>query len=565
MVRKYIPRIPTITFKIDNKLNLIESNRGFLRMFNIPSLNSNFGDFLNEEDKSNFIAFLKNYNPNQVNKVFLVNIYVRAIHFNCLLYVEKNENFFDIELKELDYNRELYENSLIKAEEYSNVLRSVDSYYFVYNCDINRVTFKSSKSLGNLFDVSIDGISNYIENYLKISLDLDKNRLVFDELVSDLKNNIDKKTYVLKSEDNTFSFSTKKIEISDKRYIVSSIIAGEKMILNTSSYLENNDALTDLYNKKTITEIAKNRIEKTNRPCSIFVMDIDKFKECNDNFGHQYGDEVLKNVGQILKDSLGSSGIAGRIGGDEFMCIVDQIDNEEIRNIMRNIKIGLQWSMPANHPNNTVTCSIGVSRFPYDGNTFDKLFEIADKCLYIAKNKGRNCYIIYNPDMHERVFLDNKEKQERILDGTEYKRIAEIELNILDILRNKKNNWKYDALKMLKDYICASNIILYDKNYNVEISLENDENIREGYLKETDYFEFFNKEGYFLCDNTNNIEPINKKKSKMYQRLNIASTLEIKLEENGEFKGLLVIDVYKPARTFNPIGVVFSLMASKYL
>lgn len=146
MERKYIPRIPTITFKIDDKLNLIESNRGFLRMFNIPSLNSNFGDFLNEEDKSNFISFLKNYNPNQVNKVFLVNIYVRTIYFNCLLYVEKNENYFDIELKELDYNRELYENSLIKAEEYSNVLRSVDSYYFVYNCDINRITFKSSKS-----------------------------------------------------------------------------------------------------------------------------------------------------------------------------------------------------------------------------------------------------------------------------------------------------------------------------------------------------------------------------------------------------------------------------------
>lgn len=169
------------------------------------------------------------------------------------------------------------------------------------------------------------------------------------------------------------------------------------------------DPLTKLYNKKAIQDRVKEIIEnKSMEHFALFIMDVDNFKEVNDNFGHMYGDQVLERVAGVISDVLGDKGVAGRIGGDEFMGIINNVEErEEIRYILRSIRSRVQY-LYTDVPGVNVSCSIGATRYPVDCDTYDKLFNCADKCLYIAKEKGKNRYIIYQEDLHGAVRSESR-------------------------------------------------------------------------------------------------------------------------------------------------------------
>ncbi len=182
--------------------------------------------------------------------------------------------------------------------------------------------------------------------------------------------------------------------------------------LGGAVHTENKDAVTDsltrLYNKKYIQTRAKEIIEKKNEHAALFIMDIDNFKEVNDNFGHMYGDEVLARVAGVLLDVLADNGIAGRIGGDEFMGIIYNVkDKEMVRHILRSIRSSVEY-LYSDTKGMNITCSIGAARCPEDGTSYDKLFNCADKCLYIAKDKGKNRYIIYQEELHGVIRNENR-------------------------------------------------------------------------------------------------------------------------------------------------------------
>ena len=130
---------------------------------------------------------------------------------------------------------------------------------------------------------------------------------------------------------------------------------------------------------------------------SMFMLDVDHFKEVNDTFGHAKGDEVLTQIASLLSKSFRGGDIVGRLGGDEFMVfspsmkdyvhIVQKCD-ELIKSLTLNITEGDKTV--------TVTASIGVSIFPMDADNYHDLYETADKALYYAKKHGRNCYYIYS-------------------------------------------------------------------------------------------------------------------------------------------------------------------------
>ncbi len=158
------------------------------------------------------------------------------------------------------------------------------------------------------------------------------------------------------------------------------------------------DLLTGLYNKLTFEyEAAKHLAQrKDGETSALFIIDLDDFKQVNDSFGHQTGDELLKAFGGILIQAFRSSDIIGRIGGDEFMILkpitenepltrVDEIAGEILENL-RELEIG-----EARH----LTCSIGVG--VDDANCgFRELYALTDKALYAAKKKGKASFIRYS-------------------------------------------------------------------------------------------------------------------------------------------------------------------------
>ncbi len=157
------------------------------------------------------------------------------------------------------------------------------------------------------------------------------------------------------------------------------------------------DGLTGLsrrgpFEERLKEEIARARSFKTT--FSILMIDIDHFKNLNDSYGHQMGDEVLKTVSQRLRGGLYETDQIARFGGEEFICLLPRsqpaglkIKAEQIRQRVAGeaFVIGLEAI--------TVTISIGIAHFPQDGTTPEAILAAADRALYAAKAAGRNCVV----------------------------------------------------------------------------------------------------------------------------------------------------------------------------
>lgn len=171
-----------------------------------------------------------------------------------------------------------------------------------------------------------------------------------------------------------------------------------------ATYTVEKDALTDTYSKREIANMARKTIEVDKQVnTAICIIDVDYFKRVNDQFGHMMGDIVLKEIASIIKTEVGNSGAVGRFGGDEFLVIFYDVDDmEHYRNKLRGIKNRVSTKFPKSDDGSTVcvTLSIGCAVYPTDADNYDDLFCLADFCLYRAKEKGRNRYIIYKTHMH---------------------------------------------------------------------------------------------------------------------------------------------------------------------
>lgn len=191
----------------------------------------------------------------------------------------------------------------------------------------------------------------------------------------------------------------------EKEYVagVISIISGSTCE-KTDSFLNESyvDPLSGVLNKKAINEYAKRAIEDAGENHVAFVItDIDNFKDVNDNFGHMFGDEVIKAFAGVLRDAVAGKGTCGRFGGDEFFMVIDKVEDElELRNILRTIKANTHTLYQGKLGENNLTCSIGASRYKVNSNDFKELFQIADRALYMAKQKGKDRYIIYTEEKH---------------------------------------------------------------------------------------------------------------------------------------------------------------------
>lgn len=155
--------------------------------------------------------------------------------------------------------------------------------------------------------------------------------------------------------------------------------------------LTNVDPLTNAYNRRKIDEIINFKFtdyERYKTKLCIAILDIDDFKKINDEYGHAAGDEVLKEVVKILKESSRKSDIVGRWGGEEFILIMQNIDLQDSVAHLNRLKDNI--SSHKFSIDTQVTCSIGVCKADAQRDTIDKLFRCADNSLYDAKNNGKN-------------------------------------------------------------------------------------------------------------------------------------------------------------------------------
>lgn len=155
------------------------------------------------------------------------------------------------------------------------------------------------------------------------------------------------------------------------------------------------DPLTALFNRRYTEETLQRELSRAARErsaLSLLVLDVDHFKKFNDSYGHETGDEVLKQIALVLRESTRASDIASRLGGEELLIVMPRsgIDDALSKAEQLRAKISGLSIRFLGKPIDPVTVSIGVACFPQHGSRADELTRAADAALYRAKHEGRN-------------------------------------------------------------------------------------------------------------------------------------------------------------------------------
>lgn len=175
-------------------------------------------------------------------------------------------------------------------------------------------------------------------------------------------------------------------------------ISNRKMMEEELKRLAQMDALTGAYNHRAFWEVAQREIEQGaahQTPLVLMMVDLDRFKEINDTFGHPFGDEVLKRVADVCEQTLTESGILGRFGGEEFAIVLPETYMDTAQVVAECLRQAIaKMDLQIGQQTVTLTISIGVTE-QREGDTLATMLKRVNKALYLAKKHGRNRVVFH--------------------------------------------------------------------------------------------------------------------------------------------------------------------------
>ncbi len=165
------------------------------------------------------------------------------------------------------------------------------------------------------------------------------------------------------------------------------------------------DSLTGLVSRTYMLAFIRDLMEHK-ESFTLAMIDLDNFKNINDNYGHAVGDRVLARFAESLVSYVGEQGLVGRYGGDEFLMVLfigNDYDTIHAFYDQMYIQPVFRHTLQLDELKLFISGTIGSACYPEDAQTYDALFGLIDKTLYRGKSKGRNCYIIYVKAKHEHL------------------------------------------------------------------------------------------------------------------------------------------------------------------
>lgn len=207
------------------------------------------------------------------------------------------------------------------------------------------------------------------------------------------------------------------------------------------------DTLTQLPNRHHFYNyldrtLARNKITK--EPFALFFIDLDEFKSINDTLGHDFGDQLLIDASNRLRESTRVDDFIARISGDEFIIILKNVPTEkDLANIATSIIQNISKPYTFNDTQSFISCSIGIALYPQDGTNKHTLVKYSDLAMYHAKENGKNSFQFYNQSLYE-------QKAKKFILATELK--TAIEKNELHLVYQPKvnsQNGKINSMEVL--------------------------------------------------------------------------------------------------------------------
>ena len=212
-------------------------------------------------------------------------------------------------------------------------------------------------------------------------------------------------------------------------------------------YLANHDTLTGLPNRALLKDRLENALDRAKRHGSNLAMmfvDLDRFKVINDGLGHQVGDDVLVEISRRFKNTLREQDTVARIGGDEFVILLDNLNSPiYASNVAQKLIDAASKPIKSGEHTVHVGCSIGISIYPNDGIDIDELFRLADIAMYEAKEGGRNTYRFTNSELSSHAF-EKITLESAIRDGLKHEEFEVHYQPIYDLKSNQAVH--YEAL-----------------------------------------------------------------------------------------------------------------------
>jgi diguanylate cyclase (GGDEF)-like protein len=177
-------------------------------------------------------------------------------------------------------------------------------------------------------------------------------------------------------------------------YVAMVIAREQRRARDAAIRLSTIDSLTGLYNRSFFfaavdREIA--RSARSNRGFCLLMMDLDELKPINDKYGHYFGDQVLRGVGEVVRNGVRRIDTAARYGGDEFVALLPETDTTGAHVLAEKVRVGVtELDISVAGVRIEASMSVGVVSFPEDGRTSDELMISADKAMYASKRSGKN-------------------------------------------------------------------------------------------------------------------------------------------------------------------------------
>lgn len=294
------------------------------------------------------------------------------------------------------------------------------------------------------------------------------------------------------------------------------------------------DALTGLGNRHRFNKAIAEMIKHPEHKFSLCFLDLDDFKQINDNMGHDAGDELLIELGKRLKESVSGKGEVFRLGGDEYAIIIVGADSKlEVETIVKRIQRSVVKPVYIRNTTVNLEYSLGIARFPEDSQNANELINFADSAMYFVKESGKSNYYFHNEALKAQT--DNNRRMENELKsayknnefGIDYQPRIDM-INTARVWLEAFLYWKHPLIGKLN----AAYFVKYAESTGLVISL--DQYIIEDSLEKITKLKSSGYEDVYIATNIS---------LRHFQRKDFVEKLCIILERGGEATSHLMLQI----------------------
>jgi len=307
----------------------------------------------------------------------------KYVIYNRIVYILQSKfnihKFILFEVNNKSKTREIIFNSAglndIQLDKNANICRSFRTSANVYSSDFDDLCLNCKQK---------------VSEYICLNVDIDEN----NSMVLHIQSSSQEEILKIKEE----------IPVINNYFDMAKPVIESKILMGILKETTLRDPMTGLYNRRFLNEVLEstisNRIEEGSLH-TMMMIDIDFFKQVNDTYGHDVGDEVITKLAKIMQKFTRSSDISVRYGGEEFVIFLQNITKEKTLEIANSISEKFKSELfNANGISFRKTLCVGIAYYPNDGNTLWKTIKYADDALYNAKNTGRDKIVEFEISMH---------------------------------------------------------------------------------------------------------------------------------------------------------------------